>query len=418
MITAGINSRKPLVSIVIPVYNGANYLRQAIESALGQTWENCEILVVNDGSDDGGDTEQAALEFKDRIRYFRKENGGVASALNYGIQRMQGEYFSWLSHDDWYYPDKIEKEIGAVLNSGNPAALVQAEYEFYDQDTGYKTQTHFLDYYKEGQITNSVFSVLQLQLHACSALIHKSHFARVGLFDENLQTIQDIDMWFRLFRGQDSIFLPNVLHVVREHRQAGSCTIPCYYEETRKEYGKLIRMLDDQEIRRVFGDTGVFLGRMAGFIKIYGGGRELAEVEERIRRLPVLEDEEYRAEEFWGRLAALSKGQARKVVIFGSGQYGIRVKYDLESRLVKPAYFVDNNRKKHGQMIDGILCSPVEVLADEQEEALVIVAMRNCREASAQLEKLGIPYYVERQKLDPLFLRSPLALSRKDLWLG
>ena len=124
MITAGINSRKPLVSIVIPVYNGANYLRQAIESALGQTWENCEILVVNDGSDDGGDTEQAALEFKDRIRYFRKENGGVASALNYGIQRMQGEYFSWLSHDDWYYPDKIERDRSSskLRESSRPRA--------------------------------------------------------------------------------------------------------------------------------------------------------------------------------------------------------------------------------------------------------------------------------------------------------
>ena len=68
----------PLVSIVIPVYNGANYMREAIDSALAQTYDNCEILVVNDGSRDDGETERIALSYGDEIRYFAKENGGVA----------------------------------------------------------------------------------------------------------------------------------------------------------------------------------------------------------------------------------------------------------------------------------------------------------------------------------------------------
>ena len=69
----------PRVSIVIPVYNGANYLREAIDSALAQTYKNVEIIVVNDGSTDNGETEQIAQSYGDRIRYFRKENGGVSS---------------------------------------------------------------------------------------------------------------------------------------------------------------------------------------------------------------------------------------------------------------------------------------------------------------------------------------------------
>ena len=73
------------VSIIIPVYNGSNYLKEAIESALAQTYDNVEVLVVNDGSNDGGATEQIALSYGERIRYFKKENGGVASALNVGI---------------------------------------------------------------------------------------------------------------------------------------------------------------------------------------------------------------------------------------------------------------------------------------------------------------------------------------------
>ena len=90
----------PLVSIVIPVYNGSNYLGQAINSALAQTYKNIEILVINDGSTDDGVTERIAKAYGSQIRYYVKENGGVATALNFGIQKMRGEYFSWLSHDD------------------------------------------------------------------------------------------------------------------------------------------------------------------------------------------------------------------------------------------------------------------------------------------------------------------------------
>ena len=98
---------QPLVSIIVPVYNGANYMREAIDSALEQTYENKEIIVVNDGSRDDGETERIALSYGDRIRYCHKENGGVSSALNLGISQMKGAYFSWLSHDDKYTPEKV-----------------------------------------------------------------------------------------------------------------------------------------------------------------------------------------------------------------------------------------------------------------------------------------------------------------------
>ena len=81
----------PKVSIVIPVYNGANYLSEAIDSALAQTYSNIEILVVNDGSNDEGATERIAKSYGEKIRYFAKENGGVSSALNLGIREMHGE---------------------------------------------------------------------------------------------------------------------------------------------------------------------------------------------------------------------------------------------------------------------------------------------------------------------------------------
>ena len=102
------------VTIVIPVYNGSNFMKVAIDSAIAQTYDNKEILVINDGSTDNGETEKIALSYGNKIRYIKKENGGVATALNLAIKEMKGDYLSWLSHDDIYKPYKIEKQIETI----------------------------------------------------------------------------------------------------------------------------------------------------------------------------------------------------------------------------------------------------------------------------------------------------------------
>ena len=114
----------PLVSIIIPVFNGSNYLEDAIQSCLNQYYKNIEILVINDGSDDDHATEQIAAKYKDKIRYFYKENGGCGSALNLGIQEMKGEYFSWLSHDDLYSPNKINSQIEVLSGLVNKNTII------------------------------------------------------------------------------------------------------------------------------------------------------------------------------------------------------------------------------------------------------------------------------------------------------
>ena len=331
----------PLVSIIIPVYNGANYLAEAIDSALNQTYSNCEIIVINDGSCDNGETEILAKSYGDDIFYYDKPNGGVASALNYGIRQMKGEYFSWLSHDDYYAPNKIKKEINVVMESGDRTALVQAEYEFYHMNSGTFTKTDFHKYYSMDQLTNSVFSVLQLQIHACSALIHKSHFDRVGMFDESLKSVQDIDMWFRIFRNQKSLFIPEVLHFVREHDEAGSNTIGCYHEETGKTYLKLVNTMSYEEMKDIFGDANSFLCRMAGFIKSYGRVEEYNAIVKKIINCPqkLIQDEKDSISEFKKYINSLSDKNGTSIAIFGAGQYGIRVKYELGSRLINTDYF-------------------------------------------------------------------------------
>ena len=127
--------KKPMVSIVIPVYNGANYVREAIDSALAQTYKNVEVIVVNDGSKDDGATERICLSYGNKIRYIQKENGGVSSALNMGIKNMKGEYFSWLSHDDKYEIDKIEKQISCLNECEDDICVLLCESKQIDSSS-------------------------------------------------------------------------------------------------------------------------------------------------------------------------------------------------------------------------------------------------------------------------------------------
>lgn len=201
--------KKPLVSIVIPVYNGSEYMREAIDSAINQTYENKEILVINDGSNDDGKTEEIALSYGDKIRYFSKKNGGVSSALNLGISNMKGEYFSWLSHDDVYTLDKVEKQIEALekLEDKNTIIFCQCmqidknSVPFNAQKAVHSQENLLLSW-------NTVLMELLVKgtFNGCCFLISKNVFDVCGCFDETLRFNQDSLMWYKIFLNKFSIY--------------------------------------------------------------------------------------------------------------------------------------------------------------------------------------------------------------------
>lgn len=257
---------KPLVSIIIPVYNGANFLNEAIDSALNQTYGNIEIIVVNDGSNDNGATEKIALSYKDKIRYFKKINGGVATALNLGIEKMKGEYFSWLSHDDLYYPDKIEYQINALMEQGNKEVIVYSDFDIIQQETGTITSNMIGNEYQISVLTNSVFPIIQGLLNFCTLLIHKSHFKRVGLFDESLVTTQDYELSFRMLRNQNTIYINKSLICSRVHGEQSSQTIKSHHREREELYFKIMNELNEYEMCSMFGSNYNFYHRMLIFL--------------------------------------------------------------------------------------------------------------------------------------------------------
>jgi len=206
------------ISIIIPVYNGSDFLRDAIDSAIAQTYSQSEIIVVNDGSTDDGATEEIAKSYGTRIRYFAKENGHVASALNYGISKMEGEYFSWLSHDDMYYPDKIALQVRALELLGDQT-VVYSDYETLDVDTGVRIE-HRLPATKPEQFRWSI--TVASRIHGCTLLIPRVCFNKCGVFDTTLRTTQDYDMWFRIAEYFQFVHVPGVVVAARIHSGQGT----------------------------------------------------------------------------------------------------------------------------------------------------------------------------------------------------
>jgi len=213
-------NNSPLVSIIIPVYNGSNYLKAAIDSALAQTYKNTEIVVINDGSKDDGATLRIALSYGKKIRYFEKSNGGVASALNFGIQQMRGEYFSWLSHDDLYYPNKIESQLefykkGIVKDD----TILYSNYTIINA-SGKIQSNAVLD--QALLKFKKLYGLYRGCLNGCTLLVPKSILDNLGGFDEKLRYTQDYDLWFRASENHCFYHIPYFLVKTRIHKNQDS----------------------------------------------------------------------------------------------------------------------------------------------------------------------------------------------------
>lgn len=212
----------PLISIIIPVFNGADYLDMAIQSAFAQSYSNIEVIVVNDGSTDDGATECIALSYGNRIRYFFKPNGGVASALNLAITEMHGEYFSWLSHDDLYYPQKLKYQMEFLLGVASgirDRTIVYSDYSIFTSDPINSCPVRIRSVQPE---CFRYWITVGNSLHGCTLLIPKTAFEECGAFDETLRTTQDYDLWFRMagkFRFQH---IPELLVKARSHADQGT----------------------------------------------------------------------------------------------------------------------------------------------------------------------------------------------------
>lgn len=242
----------PKVSIIIPVYNGSNYLREAIDSALAQTYKNIEIIVVNDGSNDGGATEKIVKSYGKKIRYFWKENGGTSTALNVGIKNMKGSYFSWLSHDDLYYPKKIERQIEELAKLKDKNTIMMTDLDGINEKYEKIYETHYIKHIENYplRLKSNIHPIIYNQTHGCTLLIPKVCFDDLGLFNETEKVAQDFEFFYRAFLKYPHKLIPEILVTARDssNRQGRRSKTRGNIEYSNL-YIRMIENLSDEDIK-------------------------------------------------------------------------------------------------------------------------------------------------------------------------
>lgn len=225
---------KPFASIIIPTYNQAEYLKDALDSLLSQTDQDWEAVVVNDGSTD--DTKRILEEYRykdTRIRCFHQENGGVARALNVGLKQARGEWVHWLSSDDLFEPEKLTANR-RWINKYPQINFFFSYFTLLRQSSGELDRRGLWG--PEPEPEHQILTLFYRNyISGISVCIRRSAWAAVGNFNTELRYAQDYDQWLRLLSKNKACFIPEWTVISRNHAEQGSETFPdaCYFDTAK-----------------------------------------------------------------------------------------------------------------------------------------------------------------------------------------
>lgn len=199
----------PYFSIVIPVYNKENFVAKTVKSVLNQTFNDFEIIIVNDGSTDQSEAEISALK-DSRIRYYSKKNEGVAFARNFGIQKASSDFICFLDADDYWYPNFLETMHNFI--SKHPEQKVFASAIEIETKNNCIKAHYSIPKTSEFEIVN-FFEASQKEcvLWTSSVCIHKSVLEEVGIFDTNIKHGEDTELWVRIGLKYPIVFIRKIL---------------------------------------------------------------------------------------------------------------------------------------------------------------------------------------------------------------
>jgi glycosyltransferase involved in cell wall biosynthesis len=214
----------PAVTVVIPVYNGENYLAEAIDSVLNQTCQDYTVLVVDDGSTDGtwAIVERYRADHPGVVLGLHKENGGTATALNAGIRAAKGKYIAWLSHDDRFVPHKLEAQL-RLLREQPEAAGVYSDYTYINAASEYIGRAISVTYPPAQMMRHLLQFVF---INGSTLVVERRCLEEVGLFDETLRYSHDALMWLHLVHRYQLAYLPEALTEYRLHPEQATFARP------------------------------------------------------------------------------------------------------------------------------------------------------------------------------------------------
>ena len=262
-----------LISIIVPIYNVENYLRHCLESIQNQTYQNFECLLINDGSsDNSAEICREYVEKDSRFRYFEKENGGVSSARNLGIERSKGQYITFIDSDDWVDSDYLEL-LYMKINEYN-ADLAVLTYKQYSMNDGcfylhVWEQDYYEKYYTGNELLNSLPNLENYDstFNVSWGKLFKRNFLETATFNEQRIMGEDLEFNFKIFlQIKSCIYLNKALYNFRQHHLS---------TRARKISDKYL--MDNVEIRLgrlpfLIGktvDTNLYLAKTKEFLKYH-----------------------------------------------------------------------------------------------------------------------------------------------------
>ena len=203
------------VSVILPVYNGQAFLREALESILRQTYRNVEIIAIDDGSTDA--SLEILQEYREKISVHTQENSGVCVARNRGVEIASGDLIAFMDQDDIWYEHKLERQV-EELRSSEQVAFVYSDFDLIDS-RGRITQKCALAEMKADWMRPFIGG--HLHPYPSTVLMKRSLFVQVGGFDSTFKenTHEDVDLWVRVHDEAPFSFIPEPLvQYRRDHR--------------------------------------------------------------------------------------------------------------------------------------------------------------------------------------------------------
>ena len=210
----------PVISVIIPTFNSADYIPQALDSVLNQTYRDFEIIVVDDGSTDH--TQTVLAPYMPQIRYIWRENGGPSRARNAGIQAARGRYIAFLDADDLWVPTKLEVQA-QVLDTRPEVGLVFGDTQVFDRerilvDSFLRQKRQYSALAASPTVEQAFLTLIRDNfIPTSTVMVRRQCIATVGMFDESLLSAEDKDLWLRIAMRFGIACIPSVLERKRSH---------------------------------------------------------------------------------------------------------------------------------------------------------------------------------------------------------
>ena len=193
---------EPTVSVIIPAYNAAEYIGSALDSVLSQSFTDYEVIVINDGSPDTAQLEEALKPYSAKVVYLKQENRGAAAARNAGLRIARGQFVAFLDADDFWLPDYLMSQINFIESS--KADMVYADAELLG-DSEHSGRTYMQTAPSSGEVSAESLLALRCNVITSGVVGRRQPIIEVGMFDEAIKRGHDFDLWLRLAKHGVSI---------------------------------------------------------------------------------------------------------------------------------------------------------------------------------------------------------------------